>query len=115
MTTLKEETHSSDITFAEDEAQNCISGKICRELLEKNKCVSCFASVTVITNKKQKCIEHDIMRKQSSVDDTILPNVEFIDCIKIIISKVQKMLPFLCAEKNLMKKLLSGMITKLYF
>lgn len=110
--TLQEETDSSDINFAEDEGQNCVAGKICKQLLQKTKCTSCSATITV-TNKKGKSIEHDIMLKQSSVDknEIILPKVQFIDCIKTIISKVQKMLPILCTEKNLMEKLLSGMIS----
>lgn len=61
--TLKNET-DRQIEFAEDEAQNCISGNICQQLLKKNKCAACFASITLITNKKEKCTQHDIMRKQ---------------------------------------------------
>lgn len=108
MKTLKDETDSSNNKFPEDEAQTCIAGKLCKKLVKKSKCASCIATVTVTTNKG-KSIEHDMMRKQSSVDDLLLPKVRFIDCIKVIISNVEKMLPVLSAEKNLMKKLISGM------
>lgn len=104
-------TDPFDITFAEDEAQNCISGKICKQLMKQFKCDCCLATVTPTTNKKSvKCVEHDIMRKQSSMDHIILPNVEFMKCIKAIIMNVQTTLPFVCSERNLMATLIAGMI-----
>lgn len=99
----------SSKSFVEDEAENCISGKICKILLKKMKCISCAGTVTA--TKKDKSL--DVMRKQSSVDEMVLPKVEFINCIKILIAKLKFMLPHFCAEKNLMDKLLPGIITLL--
>lgn len=103
---LDNEIDLSELGFPEDEALNCISGMICKKLIKKTKCVACSVSVKA----NGKCLQHDFIRKQSSVDQMILPNAEFMNCIKFLILKVKKMLPDLCAEKNLMQKLLSGMI-----
>lgn len=84
---LNDDADSSTISFTKDEALNCISGKVCQQLLKKIKCSICSATVTVNDTKK-KCLQHDIMRKQSD-NDNVLPKVEFINCIKIIVSKVQ--------------------------
>lgn len=97
----------SSKSFIENEAQNCISGKICKIVLQKMKCVLCTATVEAT----KKDIFHDIMRKQSSSDEMVMPKVEFIACIKIWISRLQCMLPHFCAEKNLIAKVLTGMIT----
>lgn len=109
------EEDSSDLRFPEDEAQNCVAGEICKQLLRKNKCASCHTTIIATTNKKGKSIEHEIMRKQSSTDEIILPKVEIIHYIKIIISKLQTMLPVLCAEKNLEQKLLAGINVTFFY
>ncbi|KAJ6648199.1 DNA transposase THAP9 [Pseudolycoriella hygida] len=97
-----------DNTFCEDEAMNCLSRKICITLLKKFKCTYC--SGTVIITDKEKSRDHDIMLKQSFADAESLPSVKFMAYIKIIVSDVKKMLPVSCAEKNLTKTLLSGLI-----
>lgn len=98
--------------FPENEAQNCISGIICKQLLSKMKCDSCTASVKA----DGKCVEHEIMRKQSTTaEGIVLPKVVFINSIKRIILYVKKMLPVLCAEKKVMEKILSGTILYFYF
>ncbi|KAG4074447.1 hypothetical protein HA402_014399 [Bradysia odoriphaga] len=102
--------------FAEDEAQNCVSAKICKQIINKFKCDSCLVTVAVNASTKPiKCIEHDIMRKQSTSDGIVLPNLEFIKCIKSMLLIVQKMLPDVCSEKNLTMKLLSGIPDKKKF
>ncbi|KAJ6642587.1 DNA transposase THAP9 [Pseudolycoriella hygida] len=103
---LNEKERMSHTNFLEAEAQNCISAKICETLLVKMKCKDC--ATTVIHHTKDKRIEHDIIRKQSSVGEIILPKVEFIDCIKAWICKVLMILPHLCAEKNLSSLLIAG-------
>lgn len=107
--TSKNKMEASLVSFPEDEALNCVSGKICKQLLQKMKCDACTVTVVATTTKKQKIVEHDVMRKQSSPDEIVLPKVEFINGIKTIVSEIKKKLPLLCAEKNLMQKMLSGM------
>ncbi|KAG4071093.1 hypothetical protein HA402_013407 [Bradysia odoriphaga] len=83
----------SVINFAEEEALNCIAGRVCKQVLQKFKCDMCAASVTIDASKtKSKRPEHDIMRKQS---------------IEFFISEVQKNLPVLCSERNVSQKLVA--------
>ncbi|KAG4076027.1 hypothetical protein HA402_014026 [Bradysia odoriphaga] len=99
----------SVVTFAEGEALNCIAGVVCKQLLKKVKCNPCAASVTTTASKtKAKRPEHDIMRKQS-VENFVLPKIEFIDRIKFVVSEVQKKIPILCAERNITQKLVGGL------
>lgn len=75
----------------------------------KMKCDSFAFTVTIDPLKtKGKRPEHDIMRKQS-VDDVVLPKIEFINRIKLIVSEVTKKMPVLCAERNISQQLVSGM------
>lgn len=101
---LRNTVDSPEIGFPEGEALNCISGKICKQLMKKTKCVACCVSIEA----NGKCVDHYIMSKQSTVDEFVLPNSQFMDYTKILILNVKEMLPVLCAEKNLMQKLLSG-------
>lgn len=111
VTSNRDSLDIDELNLIENEALNCISGKICKKLLAKMKCLSCSATIEA----ERKCIEHDIMRKQSSMaNGIILPKIEFIDSIKNIVVKVKKMLPVWCAEKNLMYKLRSGIIKILF-
>lgn len=93
-------------TFCENQALNCVSRKICTEMLKKYKCDPC--SCTITTTAKEKSKDHEIMRKQSSGNNEAVPKVEFIARIKVIVSEVKKILPTLCVEKNLAKTLMSG-------
>lgn len=106
---------SSDVEeqdFSENEALNCVSGLVSKKLLAKLKCASCSDTVKF----EGKCLEHDIIRKQSATaPGMILPKVEFINLVKSIILKVKKMLPVMCAEENLMQKLLSGIFLRFHF
>lgn len=100
--------------FAEEEAINCIAGRVCKHLLNVFKCDLCASTVTMPTSKtKAKCPEHDIMRKQS-VGDFVLPKVEFMNRIKLIVAEVMEKMPVLCAERNISQQLVSGMSLVLF-
>lgn len=107
--TVKSQQNESLRNFTEDEALNYVAGRVCKHLLSKVKCDPCASTVIIDTSKtKAKRPEHDIMRKQS-VEDFVLPKVEFIDRIKFVVSEVQRNIPVLCAERNISRKLVAGM------
>lgn len=91
--------------FLCDEALVFDSAKVCRNVLLSTKCIDCkntFEAHCPLSG-------HGILKKCDTEDNRIFtyPTVLFMAKFKLLFKKVQTVLPFICHEKLLSKKLIT--------
>lgn len=97
-----------EVQFSENEAKNCTAANIGNKLLKKSKCSDCCNSIRTEPIRLKGVV---ISQQSSSSDnDQVYPNTQFINTVKSMLSKIEKMLPSFCSEKNLKQKIVNYLV-----
>lgn len=101
------DNREESFSFLCDEALMFDSAKVCRNVLLSTKCSDCKNTLEAYC----PLTGHGILKKCDTEDNRTFtyPTVLFMSKFKLLFKKVQTVLPFICHEKLLSKKLITSL------